>query len=417
MLYFIESFNFEHVSGIGKKHLMKSSAHMKFFDLCKKNNLPVKRLKLLEVEDNTAFICELFVRTSIYELIEEISTLSEILPEFIFKKLQENKCLLLLSDCHESYDVEEKTYKKINVLLQNANIKNKCIIIFNNSWTRLPIFDTGNNITTCRFNYFESVARNQFNINNINKIKTTRFNNIFLQNIKHKFICLNRMPRGHRVLFLLLLQRENLLNDFLWSLPDINVDDIFDKKTFTLNEVWSDQERNFVHNGTTSIERKQFNTLLPSVVDVSKFTNNHWNTLNDQFITSTGIYVVTETLFSGDNTNCFFTEKIFKPIFYKMPFIVVGTSHFLQYLHQSGYKTYNSIWCEDYDLCQNDIDRLLLIVKLIKSINKLTQTEFSKLLLETAYINAYNYTRLMCSDSDNIIIQFLKDRFNTFTIP
>jgi hypothetical protein len=111
------------------------------------------------------------------------------------------------------------------------------------------------------------------------------------------------------------------------------------------------------------------------------------------------------------------TEKIFKPIFYKMPFIVVGTSHFLQYIHQSGYKIYNSIWCEDYDLCQNGIDRLFLIVKLIKLINKLTQTEFSKLLLETAYINAYNYTRLMCSDNNNIIIQFLKDRFKTLTIP
>ena len=57
--------------------------------------------------------------------------------------------------------------------------------------------------------------------------------------------------------------------------------------------------------------------------------------------------IVTETRMNG---NLFFaTEKIWRPIVARRPFIVVGSQHFLQNLKKLGFQTFNNFWDEGYD--------------------------------------------------------------------
>lgn len=73
--------------------------------------------------------------------------------------------------------------------------------------------------------------------------------------------------------------------------------------------------------------------------------NSSWNLL--------GIYknffceIVCETFFTGDTF--FMTEKIFRPILAKRPFLVQGPTNFLKNLRSLGFQTFSNWWDEGYD--------------------------------------------------------------------
>jgi hypothetical protein len=395
------------------KYLVRNdSAHMTFFDLCKSVNPDTKQARLSKIPFNEKFVYEIHLRYSIDHLADGICSFTEILPEIIIDKLQNNKCLLLISHSHEGYSCSGNTVKRIKELLEKDSIEMHNVILFCNSTTPSPRIVADSNGVYCGFNYFESTARNKFALENIAEYKSLRLDNILACNIKNKFLCLNRVPREHRVMFLMLLNRENLLSNFLWSLPDIDVVNASDITKFDVSEIWGQTNTACVFKNTTPVERVEFKRLLPSVVDVRAFEYNQWNTLNKKFITSTGIYVVTETLFGGANTPCFFTEKIFKPIYYKMPFIVVGTPGYLKHMRTCGYKTFSNLWSEDYDDVIDEYGRLSRIIKLIEYISRLDTEEFHKLLAEALYITACNYSRLMSRSSDKYIADFIAEKLS-----
>jgi hypothetical protein len=61
------------------------------------------------------------------------------------------------------------------------------------------------------------------------------------------------------------------------------------------------------------------------------------------------IELVAETMCAG--TTFFPTEKTFRPITGRRPFIVYGPVHFLNNLRELGFRTYNECWNESYDQC------------------------------------------------------------------
>jgi hypothetical protein len=81
----------------------------------------------------------------------------------------------------------------------------------------------------------------------------------------------------------------------------------------------------------------------------------------------TNIEVVLETLFDDDRLHL--TEKTLRPIACGQPFILVATAGSLEYLRQYGFKTFNGIWSEEYDLIQDPVARLNSIVELMGEIS------------------------------------------------
>jgi hypothetical protein len=71
--------------------------------------------------------------------------------------------------------------------------------------------------------------------------------------------------------------------------------------------------------------------------------------------TSFFVELVCESYYSG---NTFFpTEKIWRPMLLKTPFIVQGPLHYLRNLHELGFKTFDNWWDEGYDI-DPDLGRL-----------------------------------------------------------
>jgi hypothetical protein len=81
---------------------------------------------------------------------------------------------------------------------------------------------------------------------------------------------------------------------------------------------------------------------------------------------TTDIEIVLETLF--DDLRLHLTEKILRPIACGQPFILAGTHGSLKYLRSYGFKTFEHLWDERYDLIENPQERLIAISGLMQQI-------------------------------------------------
>jgi hypothetical protein len=108
--------------------------------------------------------------------------------------------------------------------------------------------------------------------------------------------------------------------------------------------------------------------------------------LNDYQHTS--IEVVLETLF--DDSRLHLTEKTLRPIACGQPFILTATVGSLEYLKTYGFKTFEDIWSEEYDLIQDPMARLNCIVNLMKEIANWDSTTRQLKLDQAQKIAEYN---------------------------
>lgn len=101
------------------------------------------------------------------------------------------------------------------------------------------------------------------------------------------------------------------------------------------------------------------------------------------------VFLVTETVYWQRKTHL--TEKIFKPIALRMPFILTGCAHNLKYLRSYGFKTFSDYWDESYDDIEDPIERLKAIVALIKHLDSLTPKQRQDMLLAMTPTLEHNY--------------------------
>ena len=103
------------------------------------------------------------------------------------------------------------------------------------------------------------------------------------------------------------------------------------------------------------------------------------------------LHVVTETCFW--ETKDHLTEKIFKPIVARQPFVLLGCVNNLKYLRSYGFKTFNAWWDESYDSITDPILRLQAVVKIIKEICSLSNKDLTAMLRAMQHVLDYNYNR------------------------
>lgn len=121
---------------------------------------------------------------------------------------------------------------------------------------------------------------------------------------------------------------------------------------------------------------------------------------------NTDIEVVLETLF--DDSRLHLTEKSLRPIACGQPFILAATHGSLSYLRRYGFKTFDSIWDESYDLIQDPLQRLIKIVDLMKEIASWDEVTREIKLTQAQEIVQFNQKRFFSQDFFNTVIDELK---------
>lgn len=89
------------------------------------------------------------------------------------------------------------------------------------------------------------------------------------------------------------------------------------------------------------------------------------------------------------------TEKTYKAMLYKKPFIIFSQPNTLRFLRKCGYRTFSGILNESYDEITDTHERLSAIIKEIERLNNLPFEEFQMLMSKCNHIIEHNYNLLM----------------------
>jgi hypothetical protein len=121
------------------------------------------------------------------------------------------------------------------------------------------------------------------------------------------------------------------------------------------------------------------------------------------------LYLVTETVATGRRHHL--TEKTFKPIALGMPFVIVGTRGSLEYLRSYGFRTFEGIWDESYDLAEDDV-RIERIASLLLSLDELPAAAKQELFELAHEVIEHNWNHFYNGGFEAVLWDELKDMLN-----
>ncbi len=133
-----------------------------------------------------------------------------------------------------------------------------------------------------------------------------------------------------------------------------------------------------------------------------------WLSLFDESADSL-LYLVTETVATGRRHHI--TEKTFKPIALGMPFVIVGTRGSLEYLRSYGFRTFEGIWDESYDMAEDDV-RIERIASLLRSLNELPAAAKQDLFEQAQEVIEHNWNHFYGGGFEAVLWAELKDMLN-----
>ena len=133
-----------------------------------------------------------------------------------------------------------------------------------------------------------------------------------------------------------------------------------------------------------------------------------WLSLFDESAESL-LYLVTETVATGRRHHL--TEKTFKPIALGMPFVIVGTRGSLEYLRSYGFRTFDGIWDESYDLAEDNV-RIERIASLLRSLDELPTAAKQELFESAQEVIEHNWNHFYNGGFETVLWTELKDMLN-----
>jgi len=118
------------------------------------------------------------------------------------------------------------------------------------------------------------------------------------------------------------------------------------------------------------------------------------------------VHVVSETAFY--NGKLHLTEKIFKPIVAKQPFLLLGAKGNLEYFKRYGFKTFSDFWDESYDNINDSVKRIDAVFAELMKLSKLSYEEQCAMREQMQDILEYNWNHFF-HDFKNIVVDELTD--------
>ena len=139
--------------------------------------------------------------------------------------------------------------------------------------------------------------------------------------------------------------------------------------------------------GATPTEIYPKNIVQPHSFDSHENSSAWIEVLKPTPINTSFLHVVNEAVVDKQHL----TEKIFKPIVLKQPFVLMGGQGTLQYLRDYGFKTFK-IWLdEDYDDIDDLDKRMQAVANVINNIGKLPLKQLEHLREDMQEVLEYNY--------------------------
>lgn len=229
-------------------------------------------------------------------------------------------------------------------------------------------------------------------------------------NKKKTFLMFNRRwgSQSQRVLMLAYLYKNNLLDDFYISFSKTEIDN---------GGTYTDHAHQFFNrlsteNTITDEDLEGIEAKLPLLLDSPDLTLNLMFDefeSTKQFYDSSLVNLIAETNFFTNIVHL--TEKSYKPIVYKQPFVMFGAAGSLKALRKQGFKTFEEFWDESYDDETDHTKRFFKVLDLIKEICSWSVEKKKQFAVAVKDILDYNYQRIQQGQSQ-LVINFV-DKYGT----
>lgn len=384
--------------------------HCSFLSLFAKYNLPADTITVKEIQKtNKKGIFPIGLR---FDLLNDNfeNIMSKIIHKEIINLVNQNKLMLVLYDATSllcGIRGFEDVSLKLKKFLQNNNIDLKNILLISN-------YNYKNNFCkTVKWNVLETSINLMFSEKSID-IDYLKKINEFNLNTCVRFLLFNSRNRFHR--FVLTCKLYNKVHNFQkkcwYSLKKIP----FKRLIEFLNTKENKEFLTHYNSVYSLLSFKKFLKTLPAHINIEQRCNNGdlIRHLDKNIYEKSGIFIVTDGSISTPpkNQEPFLTEKVFKTIGFKMPFIFYGEPGSLNYLKKLGYKTFNELWCEDYDNIVDPAVRADAIVDIVNKLSSLTANEFIEILKKAYIIVEHNFQTLKSRQTEKDFIDHVCEFVN-----
>ena len=177
---------------------------------------------------------------------------------------------------------------------------------------------------------------------------------IHTQPRERDFTVLNRLHKSWRAMAMTDLQHNGILDNSYWS--------------YCESGVFTDAECPIKINDISGLRTRteKFLQSAPYISDELDFDqrNNH-STLVPKYHVNSYCNVVMETHFDIGGSGTFLTEKTFKPIKHGQMFFIAGAAGSLQVLRELGYRVFDSVLDNSYDIELDATQRWRLLTRSI----------------------------------------------------
>jgi len=184
-------------------------------------------------------------------------------------------------------------------------------------------------------------------------------NPINLHSRPYRFTVLNRTHKWWRATVMTDLHRSGVLDHSLWSYnTNLGPSDVIDDNPIEIDTLNLRQDLdNFVKQGPYFCDN----------LTAEQHNNHHLHV--PEHYSQSYCNIVVETHFDVDNSKgTFLTEKTFKPIKHGQPFVIVGPPGTLAQLRLLGYRTFDHVIDNGYDLETNNTKRWIKLSNTIRHI-------------------------------------------------
>jgi hypothetical protein len=378
-----------------------------------------------------------------YNNDDDINNLVSFL-RYITAHINNGKCMLFFDTC--TWPTIPSLHKagitRLYMLLKIAGIT-----CFKNITLITSAHKNSENTYKCLFKVvFFEFFENALKIRNDKTINLHRkFQNFTAVGKRYRFLYLNHKEKVHRLyLFIkIFLSVDNFYNFFAASMSPgrplfskvkdrvgnfeafkNGIIDFYDKQIPTW--FYKSTQKEFVESFSELTDRPN-GSIMTEIAPWA--TGDNWKspkiqwTLDADLWEKIGIYIGVETNYAyskkhakdGDDYLSL-TEKTFKPIMMKTPFILFGQPFILKKLKEYGYMTFNNCWDESYDEEISHVKRANKIADVITRLTKLSDREFADLLQRAKDIVEHNYNVFYKRAPENeicdTIIKFYEEENN-----
>lgn len=327
----------------------------------------ISKINLLRDSTNTLLIVFSFVSEGLPYLQLKIS--QKIIKKMIFNGTI-TKHVLYLSGGHPCLE---------NI----AHYRNACKIY---NWEEIPIIFANN----------WECARNLYQTPFYDEVDTTP------RHKSKKFVCYNNSVKPHRMFVTLDLINKKLVDKgFVSNYYDQKNPGYFENGKKLLSKNYNRLElilKNYLYMFPMTLGEPINEENIDKTHVLCREDLPHYNDSYFAIVTETKFFHdrQDDTLLEADlSLDCFFfTEKTFKFIEGKMPFILVGFTGCLDVLRRQGYKTFYPFIDETYDTIEDDETRLEYVMNEVERLCNLSDSEMIEWQKNIEPIVLHNYNFL-----------------------